>query len=106
MDNKTAIAQLTSMVGQRQNDIDALNAALTVLETGFQSDTDFIAAKLNDTIATLTAAIPTPAPKPDPTPVPDPVITPDPTPVDPVDPKPVDPVPDPVVDSTDAVTPI
>lgn len=38
MDNPTAITQLQSLIGQKQNEIDALNAALTVLQSGYQAD--------------------------------------------------------------------
>ena len=38
MDTQTQIAQLTSMVGQKQNEIEALSAAIAVLTAGFQSD--------------------------------------------------------------------
>lgn len=38
MDNKDAIAQLTSLIGQKQNEMDALTAAKSILESGYQAD--------------------------------------------------------------------
>ena len=46
MDTQNAIAQLTSLVGQRMNECDALKVALDVLVNGYQSDKAIIDAAI------------------------------------------------------------
>ena len=48
MDNSTQIAQLTSIIGQKQEELDILNNVLTLLQTGYQSDKDSIAAQVDE----------------------------------------------------------
>ncbi len=72
MDTQTAISELESIIGQRQNEIDALNTLLTLVKNGYQTDqatiTAAVAAAKDAAAAALTAAAsaltPTPAPAP------------------------------------------
>ena len=68
MSTQEAVTQLTSLVGQRMNECDALKMALDLLTTGYQSDQVAIAAattaaqvaadqKVADFKATIASAI-------------------------------------------------
>lgn len=53
MTNPEAIIQLTSMSGQRQNEIEAINTAIALLDGGFISDSAVI-AELRSRVTLLT----------------------------------------------------
>ena len=68
MDTKTQIATLTSLIGQKQNEMDVLNVALSLVQDGYQSDTEKITAAtqaaqdvavktISDFKASITAAV-------------------------------------------------
>lgn len=63
MTNQEAITQITSMIGQAQNQVDALTIALGLLQTGYQSDkvaiNTAIAAGITAAIAPLQSALDT-----------------------------------------------
>ena len=57
MTNADAITQLTSLKGQKQIEVDALTAALAVLQTGFTSELASVNAQVAEKLAIELAAL-------------------------------------------------